>query len=152
MMFQLKKEIKLDTDLETAWNFFSDPKNLKTITPPELNMVITSELPKQMYEGMIITYKVHPILKIPLPWVTEITKIKNNKMFIDEQRYGPYKMWHHEHFFEEIENGVKATDIVSYILPFGPIGIMVQKLFVGKQIEQIFSYRSKVLEDKFGIL
>ena len=128
MMFQLKKEIKLNTDLETAWEFFSDPKNLKTITPPELNMLITSELPKQMYEGMIITYKVHPILKIPLPWVTEITKIKSNKMFIDEQRYGPYKMWHHEHFFEEFENGVKATDIVSYILPFGPIGIMVQKL------------------------
>ena len=97
MIFQLKKEITLNTNLDAAWKFFSDPKNLKLITPPELNMTITSELPEGMYEGMIITYKVHPIFNIPLHWVTEITKIKTNQMFIDEQRYGPYKMWHHEH-------------------------------------------------------
>ncbi len=152
MLFQLKKSIILNTDLNTAWDFFSDPKNLKKITPPDLNMTITSELPDKMYEGMIISYKVYPILKIPLPWVTEITKIVPNKMFIDEQRYGPYKLWHHEHFFEELDHGVKASDIVSYIVPFGPLGLLVQKLKIGQQIDDIFKYRSKVLEETFGIL
>jgi len=152
MLFQLKKSITLNTDINTAWNFFSDPKNLKVITPPELNMTITSNLPNKMYEGMIISYKVYPILNIALEWVTEITKIVPNNMFIDEQRYGPYKLWHHEHFFEELSSGVRASDIVSYIVPFGPLGLLIQKLKIGKQIEEIFEYRSKVLEEKFGVL
>lgn len=151
MLFQLHRKITLKTSIDKAWDFFSDPRNLKTITPPELNMTITSELPLSMYEGMIISYKVHPILGIPLTWVTEITKIVPNEMFIDEQRHGPYKMWHHEHFFKEVKEGVEVEDLVSYTMPFGPLGILIQKLHVGKELESIFNYRTKSLKDKFEV-
>ncbi len=138
--------------MKEAWDFFSDPRNLKVITPPKLNMTITSELPERMYEGMIISYQVHPILNIPLTWVTEITKIMPNKMFIDEQRHGPYKMWHHEHFFRELDSGIEVEDLISYVMPFGPLGKMIQKMHVGKELESIFDYRTKVLKEKFEVV
>jgi ligand-binding SRPBCC domain-containing protein len=149
MLFQLHRKITLKTSIEEAWNFFSDPRNLKVIKPPKLNMTITSDLPSSMYEGMIISYKVHPILNIPLTWVTEITKIIPNQMFIDEQRHGPYKVWHHEHFFREVENGTEVEDLVSYVMPFGPLGILIQKLHVSGELERIFNYRTNILEERF---
>jgi len=152
MLFQLKQKITLNTTMKEAWDFFSNPRNVKVVTPPKLNMTITSELPDTMYEGMIISYKVHPILNIPLTWVTEITKIIPNKLFIDEQRHGPYKMWHHEHFFREVDNGIEVEDLVSYIMPFGPLGILVQKLHVQMELESVFDYRTKVLKEKFEVI
>lgn len=152
MIYKIKKSIKLKLDIDQAWSFFSNPNNLKIITPPKLNMTITSEEQNQMYEGMIIKYNVHPILNIPLPWVTEITHVVPEKYFVDEQRFGPYKMWHHQHLFEPIKDGVEVIDIVDYIMPFGPIGSVVHALFVRKDIESIFEYRSKVLSEKFGLI
>ena len=152
MIYQIKRQLELAVGINEAWEFFSDPNNLKTITPPSLNMKITCELPKKVYPGLIITYKVHPILSIPLNWVTEITHVKKPFLFVDEQRYGPYRMWHHQHHFRETPAGVVVEDIVDYIMPCGIFGCIPHSLFVRNQVNQIFDYRTKVLEKRFGFV
>ena len=103
-----------------------------------------------IYPGQIITYKVSPLLGIPLSWMTEITHVVPGKLFVDEQRQGPYSLWHHQHLFEQDGNGTLMTDIVHYKLPLGPLGVLAKSLFVGKQLEDIFEYRREVIEEKFG--
>ncbi|MEC8610786.1 MAG: SRPBCC family protein [Bacteroidota bacterium] len=149
--YQLIKKQHLKTDLNTIWDFVSSPRNLKEITPDYMLFQITSkELKEKMYPGMIISYKVSPVLNLKMNWVTEITQVKEKQFFIDEQRLGPYKMWHHQHFFEEDANGVLMTDIVTYIPPFGVLGDIANQLFIKKQLEDIFNYRFKVLEKKYN--
>ena len=99
---------------------------------------------------MIITYKITPLLGIKLNWMTEITQVKFGEYFVDEQRSGPYALWHHEHHFTEIKGGVHMTDIVHYALPFGIIGRLTNKILVRKEIEKIFAYREKAINDLFG--
>lgn len=150
-IYQLKSSQILPISLSTAWKFFSDPKNLSKITPKWLNFEITSNLPNRMYAGLIITYKVRPLLNIPQTWVTEITHVNEPYYFVDEQRFGPYKMWHHEHIFTEIPDvGVEMQDIVSYAVPFGILGRIANYLFVRKKVLEIFEYRKKVLYKMFG--
>ena len=115
-----------------------------------LFQITSKELKEKMYPGMIISYKVSPVLNIKMTWITEITQVKEKQFFIDEQRLGPYKMWHHQHFFEEHENGVLMTDIITYIPPFGILGDIANHLFIKKQLEEIFNYRFNVLEKKFN--
>ncbi|MDG1189172.1 MAG: SRPBCC family protein [Flavobacteriales bacterium] len=149
--FQLIKKQFLKTDLETIWDFASSPKNLKEITPDHMLFDITSKnLPEKMYPGMIITYKVSPFLNIKMNWVTEITQVKDKHFFVDEQRMGPYSMWHHQHFFEEQDGGVMMTDIVSYIPPFGILGVLANSILIKRQLESIFDYRFKVMDKKFN--
>lgn len=149
--YQLIKKQYLKTDLDTIWDFVSSPKNLKEITPDYMLFQITSkELKEKMYPGMIISYKVSPLFNIKMNWVTEITQVKDKHFFIDEQRMGPYKMWHHQHFFEEQDNGVMMTDIVTYIPPFGILGDMANSIFINNQLEGIFNYRFNVLEQKYN--
>lgn len=137
--------------LEEAWDFFSSPKNLAEITPDHLGFKITSkDVREKMYPGQIITYKVKPLLGIPLPWMTEITHVKDKEYFVDEQRFGPYALWHHKHFFKEIEGGVEMIDKVDYKLPLGFLGSIAHALFVKKQLQGIFNYRFKKLEELFG--
>jgi len=150
MVYRLKETIQLAVSIDDAWEFFSNPNNLKVITPPELNMQIQSELPDEIYAGMIITYKVHPVLSIPLTWVTEITQVKRPHLFVDEQRYGPYRMWHHQHHINESKRGVEVTDLVDFILPFGPLGNLAYQLFVKKQLSEIFEFRKKVLLERLS--
>lgn len=151
MIHQLKTEQFLKADLEKVWNFVSSPRNLKLITPPYMGFNITStDLPEKMYAGMIITYKVSPILSIPTTWVTEITHVSEKKFFIDEQRVGPYTMWHHQHFFKEQKNGVLMNDIITYKAPFGPLGVIANSLFIRKKLESIFNYRHKTLNKIFN--
>lgn len=146
----LKRSIVLPIDIEQAWDFFSSPKNLKVITPAYMGFDITSEgADQKIYPGMIISYKVRPILNIPMEWVTEITQVKDKSHFIDEQRIGPYTLWHHQHFFKEVEGGVECTDLVHYVVPLGPLGDIANALFVRKQLEGIFNYRTEVLEKLF---
>ena len=149
-MHQLKSVQKLPISLEEAWDFFSSPKNLKVMTPEELNLVPTSELPERMYPGQFIEYKVKPLLGIPMTWVTEITHVRDREFFVDEQRVGPYKIWHHQHHFKAIPGGVEMLDIVDYLLPLGPIGVLTQKILVGKKVEEIFNFRHKKLIQLFG--
>lgn len=151
-MHQLHTIQRLPISLQQAWEFFSTPKNLQAITPDYLNFTITSSVPETMYPGTIITYKVHPVAGIPINWVTEITHVENLRYFVDEQRFGPYKFWHHKHFFKEIPGGVEMQDLVHYALPFGILGNAAHALFVKRQLESIFSYRYKVLSQRFGAL
>lgn len=137
--------------METAWNFISRPENLKRITPGHMGFEIhTPNLPDIMYPGMIIEYTVRPFAGIPMRWVTEITHVRENRYFVDEQRIGPYRMWHHEHSIERIDGGVLMKDIVSYQPPFGPIGQIANSLFIRRQLENIFSYRERALVGIFG--
>ncbi len=142
----------LPLTLTDAWNFFSSPLNLAEITPNDMAFKVTSQLSvdEKMYTGMIITYKVSPIAGINLNWMTEITQVVSEKYFIDEQRFGPFKFWHHQHHFKAIANGVEMTDILTYGLPFGFIGEMAHGIFVEKRLKEIFNYREKKTEELFG--
>ena len=148
-LYQLKVKQLLSISLDEAWSFFLDPRNLSKLTPRWLNLKITSDLPDEMYEGMIISYKLRPILGIPFNWVTEITSVKEKSFFIDEQRFGPYKFWYHQHHFKEIDKGVEMQDIVSYALPFDPISRPLNELLVGNKVKKIFEFREEVLKKMF---
>jgi ligand-binding SRPBCC domain-containing protein len=148
---QFYKEQFIESDLETVWDFISSPQNLKRITPDYMGFKITSRhLPENMYPGMIISYKVSPIFNINMTWVTEITHVKDKEFFVDEQRVGPYKMWHHEHRIAPVDGGVVMTDIVTYKPPFGFLGRIANGLFIRRKIDEIFDYREKVLIRLFG--
>ena len=151
---QLNTLQRLPISSEKAWDFFSSPANLKELTPDYMGFDITSGFSAgdKMYTGMIITYKVKPIAGIPLNWMTEITHIEDKKYFIDEQRFGPYSLWHHQHWFKEIEGGVEMIDKINYKLPLGFLGDIANTVFVKKQLEGIFEYRYKKLEQLFGKL
>lgn len=151
-MYRLNYSQKLPIPLKECWDFFSSPMNLKVLTPPHLNFKILSALEeKGMYSGQLIEYFVHPVLGIPIYWMTEITSVETLNYFIDEQRFGPYKFWHHEHRFREIPGGVEVEDIIHYKMPFGPLGKCINALKVRKDLEKIFSYRKAKLETLFGI-
>jgi len=149
--YQLIKTQKLPVSINEIWDFISSPGNLKEITPEHMGFTVTSNTgADKMYPGMIITYKVSPLLGIKLTWMTEITHVKDYEYFVDEQRIGPYAMWHHQHKIEPIDGGVLMTDIVTYQPPFGFIGALVNFLIIKKQLQQIFDFRTIVLEKKFG--
>jgi ligand-binding SRPBCC domain-containing protein len=149
-MYQLIRKQIVHTDLETCWDFFSNPSNLKLITPEYMGFDVKTETPKEMYEGLIIAYKVSPLLSIPMEWVTEITHVRDKSFFVDEQRVGPYKLWHHEHHFKELEGGVEMIDIVSYQPPFGILGKLVHPFIIRPKLEQIFAYRIQKVNSIFN--
>ena len=144
----LDRTQRVPIPLEQAWDFFSDARNLATITPPEMGFEVTSPLPERMYAGMIIIYRVRPLLGVPVTWVTEITHVEEQVRFVDEQRFGPYRFWHHQHLFRAIPGGVEMRDIVHYALP--PGGGAVRRALVAPRLREIFAYRREVLERTFG--
>jgi len=147
-MHRLENRQILSLSVEDAWEFFSDPANLPLITPPEMKFEITSpDINAGTWPGKIITYKVTPFPLLRSAWVTEITQAKEQKYFIDEQRFGPYRFWHHTHMFLPHEQGVEMIDQVYYKLPFGIFGRIANSLFVRKKLKNIFLYRKKVLEE-----
>ncbi|QMU28734.1 SRPBCC family protein [Adhaeribacter radiodurans] len=149
--YVLKRTHKLPITLDQAWDFFSSPDNLAEITPSYMGFeVLSNSDSTKMYPGQIITYYVKPLFGIKIFWMTEITHVADKQYFVDEQRFGPYALWHHSHFFKEIPGGVEMRDQVHYKLPFGPLGALVHALFVKKQLEGIFVYRQQVLEKRFG--
>jgi ligand-binding SRPBCC domain-containing protein len=149
--FSLKTVQLIPVDIDTAWEFFSNPANLQAITPKNLGFKILSKHHgDKMYPGQIIEYKVSPVLGIPMYWMTEITHVKDKEFFVDEQRFGPYQLWHHQHHFKVVEGGVEMTDIVHYRNPLGFLGNIANTLFVKAQLKQIFEFRFKVVEDLFG--
>ncbi len=149
--YQLHKEQFIPAPVDDVWEFISNPENLKVITPEEMGFVITSgDLPGKMYPGMIITYKVKPLFGISMTWVTEITHVAEKHYFVDEQRSGPYSMWHHQHILEPAGGGVLMIDIVSYKPPFGFLGAVANNLIIRHKLNDIFNYREKVLEDCFS--
>ncbi|MGC3988590.1 MAG: SRPBCC family protein [Chthoniobacteraceae bacterium] len=136
--------------IEECWSFFSNPKNLVRITPPTLDFVVKSELPGEIHEGLMIEYRVRPWLGIPVGWLTEITHVRKPGYFVDEQRVGPYAVWHHEHTFRELGEGqVEIGDLVHYVLPFGLLGEVLHPLVVKRQLAHIFDYRIRALQEIF---
>ena len=135
--------------LDEAWDFFSSPRNLNEITPDDMVFEILSDLPEKMYEGMFIRYRLKPMLNIPVQWCTEITHIRDRAFFVDEQRKGPYSIWHHEHHFRAVPGGVEMEDTVHYALPFGWLGRWVAGPWVDRQLQGIFDFRRKALESRF---
>ncbi|MDO6490905.1 MULTISPECIES: SRPBCC family protein [unclassified Cellulophaga] len=150
-IYTLHKKQKLPISVEQAWEFLSKPENLKTITPDYMGFIILSGADRPMYQGQIIQYIVTPVLGIKTKWVTEITHMVENKYFVDEQRFGPYALWHHKHFIKEIDGGVEMEDIIDYKVPFGILGQLVQPFLVKPKLEEIFSYRKEKLEALFGV-
>ncbi|HMO31513.1 MAG TPA: SRPBCC family protein [Lacibacter sp.] len=149
--YSIKTVQRMPIGLQEAWDFFSNPANLAAITPDHMGFhIVSKHHGPRMYPGQIIEYKVSPLLGIPLYWMTEITHVEERKMFVDEQRFGPYTLWHHQHHFREIEGGVEMTDIVHYRLPLWVLGDLAQWLFVRRQLEGIFRHRFSAVENRFG--
>ena len=149
-IFKLKYSQKLPISLNEAWDFLSSPSNLELITPKSMDFNITDYDNKKAYPGQIIQYTVKPLLGIKINWVTEITQVQDKEFFVDEQRFGPYSFWHHKHFIKEIENGVLMEDVIHYKIPLGPIGVLLNFLFINSKLKSIFKYRKQELIKTFG--
>src|SRR6218665_100149 len=149
-IYRLHTKQKLPISIDTAWEFLSNPKNLETITPESMGFKTISGDDRDIFPGQIIQYIVKPLFGIPMKWVTEITHVVDKKYFVDEQRFGPYALWHHKHFLKEIRGGVEMEDIVDYKLPMGILGQMVHPFLVKPKLKEIFDYREKKLIELFG--
>ena len=150
IVYRLSSKQKLPITIDEAWDFLSSPKNLKTITPDYMSFDILSGADKPMFAGQIIQYIVTPVLGIKTNWVTEITHVIDKQYFVDEQRFGPYALWHHKHFIKEIDGGVEMEDIIDYKVPFGFLGRLVHPILVKPKLTEIFNYRTKKLIELFG--
>lgn len=150
-LYRFERAQTLPILLEEAWIFFSNPGNLREITPDSMGFEVTSDLPDRMYAGMVVAYKVRPFPLIPVRWVTEITHVDEPRLFVDEQRFGPYRFWHHQHHFRAVDGGVEMRDVIHYGLWGWPLtGLM--NLMVRRQLGDIFRHRSEVLARRFGAL
>ena len=135
---------------EECWEFFANPRNLEKITPRSLDFVVLSEVPPRIHQGLMIEYRVRPLFGIPVTWLTEITHVSEPNYFVDEQRVGPYRVWHHEHSFNPLGDGrVEIHDRVHYVLPFSPISEIVHPFLVKPQLEKIFAFREKAVRERF---
>ncbi len=149
-IYTLHTKQNLPISLDEAWEFLSNPKNLKVITPDYMGFKTLSGDEKEMFAGQIIQYIVTPVMGIPMKWVTEITHVADKKYFVDEQRFGPYALWHHKHFLKEIPGGVEMEDIVDYKVPMGILGQIVHPFLVKPKLDEIFTYRRQKLIELFG--
>lgn len=149
-VYKLERVQFLPITIEKAWDFFSSPKNLKEITPEYMKFKITYiSGSERMYAGQLISYIVNILPILPVKWTTEITHVNEPTYFVDEQRFGPYALWHHQHHFKPVDGGVEMTDIVNYAVPLGILGRFANRLFVASKVRAIFDYRFDVLEKKF---
>ncbi|MDC1543375.1 SRPBCC family protein [Flavobacteriaceae bacterium] len=149
-LYRLETVQNLPISQKEAWDFLSDPKNLKRITPEYMGFEILSGATDKMYAGQIIQYIVTPVMSIPTKWVTEITHVDEGKYFVDEQRFGPYALWHHKHFIKPIHKGVEMIDIIDYKIPFGILGQLVHPIIVAPKLKEIFEFRKHALNEMFG--
>ena len=148
--YQIIEQQLINAPIQEIWDFIANPLNLEKITPTELGFEITSAVPIKMYPGLIICYKVTPLLGIKTPWVTEITHVKPGEFFVDEQRIGPYKLWHHQHHLRRVGDQVEMTDIITYSPPMGVIGGLFNRLIIKKKLKQIFNHRRNVIDQLFN--
>ncbi len=149
-LYQLHSKQLLPISKKEAWDFLSSPKNLKVITPNHMGFHILSGADKPMFPGQIIQYIVKPFPFLSTKWVTEITHVVDGEYFVDEQRFGPYALWHHKHFLKEVDGGVEMEDIIDYKIPLGILGQLMHPILVKKQLERIFKYREEKLIELFG--
>lgn len=150
-MQSLDRSTVVNASLEEVWDFFSNPANLNRITPPNMSFEIQTDLTGvRMYAGMIIQYKVRPVANIPMRWTTEITQAEDHRFFVDEQRFGPYRFWHHQHHFESLdEHRTTMRDILHYKVGYGPVGALMNRLYIQNRLEEIFDYRAQAIAEIF---
>lgn len=149
---RLHQEQRLPVSRAEAWEFFSTPRNLDDLTPPDIGFEIVSQPGESLYEGQILCYRIGVLPGFTADWVTEIKAVEEGRSFVDEQRFGPYRFWHHRHTFEDTPGGVLMRDLVHYALPFGPLGAIAHRLFVRRKLEAIFAFRREALIKRFGTL
>ncbi len=147
--FTLERTQILPISLEKAWDFFSDPGNLVKITPPDMDFLITSPPQSETYAGQIITYTVRPLLRMSVNWTSEITHVDRPNFFVDEQRFGPYRFWHHQHRFREVPGGVEIHDLVHYLLHHDQLAGLINRIVIAPRLRRIFDYRSMILKEIF---
>lgn len=150
VIFRLYRRQEIAAPVEQVWEFFSTPRNLNALTPPDLNFRIISDVPDAMYRGQLIEYQVQFIKGIWVRWLTEIRHIEEKRYFVDEQRFGPYRLWYHEHIFSENAGRVVMEDRVTYIVGFGPVGAALNALWIERKLNQIFDYRARKVDELFG--
>lgn len=147
--YTLERSLILPISLEEAWKFFSDPGNLVKITPPDMDFRVTSSPSNTIYAGQIITYTVRPLLRMAVNWTSEITHVEQPNFFVDEQRFGPYRFWHHQHRFREVAGGVEIHDLVHYLLHHDHLAGLINRMIVAPRLRRIFDYRSRILKEIF---
>lgn len=147
--YRIERQQILPTGLVSAWRFFSDPAKLPLITPPWLDFTMTSRVPATIYPGLIMAYRIRPLWGVPIPWVSEITHVQSPHYFVDEQRSGPYRFWHHQHHLTTAKGGVNVVDIVHYRLPCGVVGMVMHTLWVKRRLDEIFRFRYHALAQHF---
>ena len=150
MIHRLSKSQIVPAPLEEVWAYFSTPKNLNELTPPDMKFEIIHGGEGDMFQGQLIEYIVQLMPLIKSRWLTEIAHVEDQSYFVDEQRIGPYSLWYHEHRFEAVEGGTRISDTVTYQLPFGPLGDLVHAIWVGPRLKSIFNYRRKKVQELFG--
>ena len=147
---RLERNQHLPISGEQAWRFFSSPLNLPAITPAWLNLTPLGNMPHRMFPGMVIRYRITPLLGIPVTWVSVITHLDPPHSFVDEQIRGPYRRWHHRHRFRPADGGIEMTDTVTYTMKYGLLGNLLHALLVRNRLESIFDFRQQVLAHRFG--
>jgi len=149
-IYSIQRQTLLHATRESVWKYFSDTGNLNELTPSDMSFEVLDASPEnKMYAGMIINYRIRPVLNIPVRWTTEITHCLKGNYFVDEQRFGPYSFWHHQHSFEDHPDGILMRDIVHYALPFGIVGRFIHMIYVKRRLASIFDFREKKIKDVF---
>ena len=149
-MYFLKTEHIIQAPIEKVWAFFSSPENLNRLTPPDMRFKIESDLSCTLYSGQIIQYKIRIAPLFWRRWVTEIRHVDFQRYFADEQRFGPYRFWYHEHRFTAENGSVRMTDAVHYIIGFGVIGNILHRLWLRRKLEKVFEYRRSSIDRQFN--
>ena len=149
-LHRLQRRQHLPVSADAAWRFFSSPLNLPYITPGWLNLTPVGPLPERMFAGMMIRYRLTPLLGIPVTWISEITHVDEPHFFVDEQRFGPYRFWHHQHHFRPFNGGVEMIDTVSYGLKYSIVGTAMHALLIRRRLEEIFNFRQQTLAQYFS--
>lgn len=144
--YRLRAEMLVDLPREQVFDFFSDASKLEQITPPWLNFSVLTPMPVEIHEGLLLDYKLK-LHRIPIKWQTEICVWEPSVRFVDRQLKGPYRLWYHEHRFEEVDGKTLVRDDVHYI-PRG--GKLIHRLFVQPDLEKIFRFRQDRLTEIFA--
>jgi ligand-binding SRPBCC domain-containing protein len=150
MVHQLGREQTIPADVSAVWAFFATPRNLNALTPPSLHFQLLGE-PLPMHAGQMLSYRIRVAPLVRLRWLTEIVHVEPGRYFVDEQRIGPYRLWHHEHHFAETSGGTRMVDRVTYALPLGVVGDLIHAVWVRRQLRYIFDYRAARVRDLFPV-
>lgn len=149
-IYTLRRDVAVGADLSKTWSFLSDPRNLNALTPPDLQFSIVSDLPDLMYDGLLIEYRIRLPMIGTKCWITEIKHVQEGRLFVDEQRVGPYALWYHTHRISPAGNGTLISDEVRYAMPYSHLGRLVHLLYVHKALREIFDYRESRIRALLG--